>query len=351
MDRLHRETTLHCDRTWRLSSRDGWQFSGTAELVLGASSVADLAILPDGRQALVYNDTDPDRLLTVIREDPDRLWAQGLVGYGGLGMAIDGGAGFEEVALDLHLGELQEAVDPDLGVRPDGTFRLAWFGVPVASMNPDAHGPMASHKPHRIYRTTSEDPLVYPEPRVAIASTMGSTGGTDPTFLDLEDGSELMLMGPLDHTAMGWRSADGVNWPPGDAPSLDTRVPAATPDGVRDPAGGYRLYYMKNGEPGSFWVATSEDGVHWVPRREVYRDSDAFNVSVAVDPQGTWWMVFNRSDRACLEHWGVRRIRPGEPGPGAPPTPPLGGPVPPHGGQFRNGAELPLHSAPPPEGR
>ncbi len=326
LDTYHRQTTLHCDSTWRVSSRDGLRFPGPAERVLGASSVADLAILPDGRQALVYNDTTPGRLLQVAREDPERFLRQGLVGYGGLGLAVDSGQGFEEVPLDLHLDALQEAVDPDLGVRPDGSLRLTWFGVPVGSMNPAAHGPLASRKPHRIYRTTSPTLGDFPTPVVAIASTAGSTGGTDPTVLDRADGSEVLYMGPLDHTAVGWVSPDGTRWPTDAAPGVDTRLSAATPDAVVDPAGGYRMVFMQNGRPGVFKVAFSRDGLTWTGEREVYRDVDAFNVSAAVDGAGTWWLVFNRSDPACLAKWGVRRVRPGEVGAGAPPSPPLGGP-------------------------
>lgn len=351
LDTYHRQTTLHCDGTWRVSSRDGLRFPGPAEQVLGASSVADLAILPDGRQALVYNDTTPGRLLEAAREDPARLWRQGLVGYGGLGLAVDSGRGFEEVPLDLHLDALQEAVDPDLGVRPDGSLRLTWFGVPVGAMNPAAHGPLASHKPHRIYRATSTTLGEFPTPAVAIASTAGSTGGTDPTVQDLPDGGELLWMGPLDHTAVAWRSDDGVSWPTDAAPSVDSRLPAATPDVVTDPAGGYRMYFMQNGQPGLFKVAFSTDGLSWTGVREVYRDPDAFNVSAAVDAQGTWWLVFNRSDPACLAHWGVRRIRPGEAGAGAPPAPPLGAPAGPRGVQRGEPPRPPLHSTPPQEGR
>ena len=351
LDSYHRQTTLHCDSTWRVSGRDGLRFPGPAEEVLTASSVADLAILPDGRQALVYNDTTPGRLLSVARDDPARFWRQGLVGYGGLGLAIDSGRGFEEVPLDLHLDQLQEAVDPDLGVRPDGTLRLTWFGVPVDAMNPQAHGPLASRKPHRIYRTVAPTVSDFPTPAVAIASTAGSTGGTDPTILDLDDGGELLLMGPLDHTAVGWRSDDGRSWPTDEAPSVDTRLSAATPDAVRDPAGGYRLYFMQNGQPGVFKVAFSRDGVTWTGTREVFRDLDAFNVSAAVDRDGTWWLVFNRSDAACLAKWRVRRIRPGESGAGAPPSPPLGAPAGPPGVQRGEAPRPPLHSTPSPEGR
>jgi hypothetical protein len=143
----------------------------------------------------------------------------------------------------------------------------------------------------------------------------------------------------------------GVHWPTDAAPSLDTRVPAATPDAVRDPDGGYRLYYMQNGRPGTFMVSTSVDGQTWGQGQEVYRDPDAFNVSAAVDPQGKWWLVFNRSDEACLARWGVRRIRPGELGPGAPPSPPLGAPGGPTGVQQQGPVGPPLHSAPPQEGR
>jgi len=311
MEQYHRRTTLHCDRVWRRSSGDGLWFPGPGEAVLDAASVADVAIDAQGRHLVVANDLTPGRLAAVARDDPARFWRQGLVGYGGLALWSSDGGPFTEVALDLRLPHLMEAVDPDLAWTPEG-LRMAWFGVAVPDMNPQMDGPLASAMPHRFYRAVaSPGSFSFEPPQVAVASRAGSTGGADPTILDLPDGEELLLVGPLDHTVMGWRSVDGERWDADASPSLDTRVPGATPDAAVAPDGGLRLYHMVNGQPGLFGLSESADGETWsLPVQIVMRDAAAFNISVAVDPSGTWWAYYNVTDEACLAKWGSRRIAP-----------------------------------------
>ncbi len=307
----HQQTTLHCDVVWRRSSADGLHFSGPGEPVLPAASVADAYIDASGRHVLAYNDLTVGRLQRLIAEDPDRLWRQGLLGYGGLGLAIDSGAGFVEQPIDLHLPHAQEAVDPDLGQTADGAWRLVWFGVDPGQMNPKMHGPLASNKPHSFYRATSTDLSDFTPPQRILASTAGSTGGADPTILDLADGSEVLLIGPLDFTTVGWRSPDGAQWSADDPPHFDTRAPVATPDALPDPAGGYRLYGMRNGSPGTFVLHTSPDGTTWGRGRTVMKQDGAFNASVALAPDGRWWLYYNVTDADCLAEYGAQRVLPG----------------------------------------
>ena len=313
MDSYHRQTTLHCDEIWRRQSPDGLRFGGPGERVLQSASVADVVVGQDGIHTFVYNDTRPGRLVDLLRTDPSRFWAQGLVGFGGIGLSRWEGPGIREVPLNLHLENIQEAVDPDLALLDDGSWRLVWFGVEPGQMNAEQHGPLASAKPHRFYRSQSQQLGEFPTPQVAVASREGTTGGSDPTVMDLKGGGEILFVGPLDHTAMGWRSADGIVWPTEEAPSLDSRVNAATPDVVSDPAGGYRMYYMVNGSPGRFGLSRSTDGIQWGQEVIVMEDGDAFNISVAVDPQGVWWAYYNRTDSDCLSQWGSKRVLPGPP--------------------------------------
>ena len=64
MEEYHRQTTLHCDQVYRRSSIDGLTFDGPEELVINHASVADVVIDKKGRRhIIVYNDTDPDRLV------------------------------------------------------------------------------------------------------------------------------------------------------------------------------------------------------------------------------------------------------------------------------------------------
>jgi len=67
------------------------------------------------------------------------------------------------------------------------------------------------------------------------------------------------------------------------------------------PDGGYRLSYMRNGEFGRFQYSTSADGRVWSAASDLIRTTDGFNTSVARDPDGVWWLYFNRSEDGCLE--------------------------------------------------
>ena len=37
-----------------------------------------------------------------------------------------------------------------------------------------------------------------------------------------------------------------------------------------------------------------------------------FNISVARDPVGVWWLYFNKTNKKCLEEWGSKRVLPKE---------------------------------------
>ena len=74
--------------------------------------------------------------------------------------------------------------------------------------------------------------------------------------------------------------------------------------------GTYRLYGMKNGSPGTFIMYESKDGRRWRSGGTVYKDPDAFNISIAYDSMGTWWMYYNKADPVCLKKWGSKRVLP-----------------------------------------
>lgn len=298
------ETTLHCNSVYRVASSDGLDFSGPLERVLDHASVPDVLVLEDGSHLLVYNDVTPFKLSDTLAADPDRIWRQGLIGQGGVGMSVDSGDGFVEVLdADLQLEQVQLAVDPDLGVKPDGTIRLVWFGIHTEDFE-NGDDPMGSAKPHKFYRSTSSDARLFSTPEVAVASSEGETGGVDPAVLDLDDGGEILMVGPLDNTAMAWVSEDGDSWDPMAPPDFDTEVSAATVDPMPDPDGGYRMYYMQNGSPGTFKVSMSEDGHSWdTEGQTILTVSDSFNVTVAKGPE-LWWIYINALEPNCVAEWG-----------------------------------------------
>ena len=72
------------------------------------------------------------------------------------------------------------------------------------------------------------------------------------------------------------------------------------------------MYGMKNGSPGIFELYESDNLRRWTRVGTVLRDSNAFNISVARDPVGVWWLYFNKTNKRCLEEWGSKRVLPKE---------------------------------------
>jgi hypothetical protein len=311
MNEHYKQTTLHCDQVWRRSSIDGKVFDGPESLVLTSASVADVFIEDTGAHVIVFNDLRPELLVETSIQDPQKFWRMGLVGYGGLGLARDRltHGNLEYLETDLHLLHPQEVVDPDLSKTKDGAWRLVWFGVNPDQMNPNAHGPLSSSKPHYFFRAESNNLEDFGSPRVLVRSSEGMTGGADPTMATLPSGEDVLMVGPLDTTVMGWTSKD-KKFMPNASPDINTKAPLASPDLVVLPDGSLRLYGMKNGTPSDIWYYESTDGIRWKKGQLAYRDKSTFNASVAIDPAGTWWLYYNRTDQECLKKWGSKRVLP-----------------------------------------
>lgn len=318
MNEHHQKTTLHCDTIYRRSSIDGELFDGPEERWLDSASVADVFIDIDGSHVVAFNDLRPGLLLKTAETASEIFWQQGLVGFGGLGLMVEspGSTTAERILTNLNLETPQEVVDPDIRRSRDGLWKLVWFGVNPTQMNTEMPGPLASPKPHHFYQSESKDLRIFSAPELIIASTRGSTGGSDPAMLELDGGADVFFLGPLDITTMAWYREAGEAWDPLAEPSANTGQTFATPDAVKDPNGGYRLYGMKNGLPGSFWMSKSTDGKRWSRAKSVLEAPGAFNISVGVDPLGTWWAYYNRTDPDCLEKWGSKKVMPK----GAPPV-------------------------------
>lgn len=298
IDRFQSEQSVWCDQVYRLPSEDGLWFAGLPELVRPHASVPDVLILPDGAHVLTYVDLGPEMFMATLRDDPARFWRQGLVGLGGIGMMVDDGSGYEDVVFDAHLASLQEVVDPDVGLLDDGSFRLAWYAVPVAQLPVDSWDPYMAAKPHSFYRTTSPDLATFPLAPVVVACSEGEFGEADPTMLTLPDGAEVLYAGAWEGTSMGWSSVDGEAWGV-DGPDVDSHLPAAGPDVVPDEEGGYRMYFV-NTEAHREYVATSVDGLSWTMGQAVMDIENASGGTVARAPDGTWWIYFNMPDPACV---------------------------------------------------
>lgn len=291
----------YCDAVMRTRSPDGLGDWSEPELVREHASVPEIFVTDAGAHVLAYNDLSPGLLEATVRDDPERLWRQGLIGIGGMGMSIDEGDGFVEVStLDLHLDVLQQVVDPDFGQRADGTYRVSYFGITPEEMEDGAWDPLESALPHRFWRHTGAGLADFPGGRVAVESEWNEHGSADPTILDLADGSEILFVGGPDGNTPGWVSTDGAAWDVGAEPDLTTGFGTTTPDATPDPAGGYRLYFRDN-VSGTYHLSTSADGWTWSESARIYTGPPGGGLSATVDPDGTWWLYFNLQDQECAD--------------------------------------------------
>jgi len=294
------EDVVWCDAIWRVASADGVSFDGEPELVRAHASVADVAIEPDGAHILVFNDLAPGLFAETLRDAPARFWERGLVGLGGIALAVDGGAGFVDMSIDLTLPTLALVVDPDIARAPDGTWRLATFQVEVEALDGSSWDPAATAGPHAFHVARSTDYDAFPTSTVAIASALGARGGADPTVLDA-DGEEILFAADAAAPVAGWSAPGGTRWDPGAAPDVHPPVFGMSPEAVVDPEGGYRLFAKSLASDG-ISLATSADGHEWTLRGTVGEVlGEVRNPSVAQAPDGTWWLYFGRMDDACVE--------------------------------------------------
>ncbi len=298
IDTFFDEGRVWCDAVYRLSSSDGRFFTGVPEMVREHASVPDVAITPDDAHVLVFNDLRPGLFADTLRTDPARFWRQGLLGVGGLGMAMDRGEGFVDVALDLALPLLALVVDPDLALRPAGDYRLVSFHVPFLELDGVEWDPYKTGSPHDYFRAVSPRFGSYPTAGHVISSETGEHGGADPTVLDLPDG-EIFFLGDFTRSLLGW-TAPNAQYPAfGTLPDVSPGLLASAPKAVVAPDGTYRLYYVDQ-LTGTLQLATSLDGHEWVnggPATDLYMVNSP---AVARASDGTWWLYFNRKDEACM---------------------------------------------------
>ena len=99
---------------------------------------------------------------------------------------------------------------------------------------------------------------------------------------------------------MGWHSEDTVTWPKD--PDVETTVPAATPDVQPDPEGGFRMFYMRNGSPGSHESQRSEDGFIWNGHQRTLHEAErTTNPTADFDSDGNIWLYYNQQNEACAK--------------------------------------------------
>lgn len=298
VDAFFEAERVWCDAVWRVPSDDGFRFDGTPELVRAHASVPDVAIDPAGAHHVLFNDLQPGLFAALLADSPGTFWERGLAGIGGLGLVVDAGEGFREAPLDLALAGLALVVDPDVAVLPDGAWRVATFQVPVTELDGSTWDPFRSPRPHDFHRAVGPGLTSLPTAPLVLASEAGALGGADPTVLDVP-GGEILFVGDVAAPIVGWSAPHGRYGAPDAAPDVVTDLRGLAPDAIPDPGGGYRLYYKPVADL-ELRVATSADGRAWADRGVVSQElGEVSNPSIAVDPDGRWWLYYNQRDPDC----------------------------------------------------
>lgn len=244
---------------YRAVSTDGKVFVSETTPALQSASVPEAVLAPDGTIWLYF--------------------VNGQSGYHGIFVAQAGAEGSPEIVDCVKLdGQFDPtAVDPDVVRMNDGRYRLfhASFGSPNQSGSGQA-GPM-------IRKAVSDDGIHFTVEGVLVP-------GTDPSALQLSDGTWLLAVPRGDKGTDIYRSTDGAQF------DLLTQVSEARgmPDLALLPDGQVRLYVGG----GQFMAFVSSDGGKtWTQESGVSltvggRPVGAGGATVVRLPDGTWVLFY-----------------------------------------------------------
>lgn len=294
-------TDLPCHQVWRVPSADGWTFDGQAEAVLDHGSVPDVWIDADGTHWLAVNDVRPFALTEAVQDTPEALVRVGMPGIGALRLLRGSGASpaFEDVdGVDLALPEPLLVADPDIRRDADGNWDLVWLQTRTSDLI-DTLDPALAAEPHRVVRSLATGAASFAPPQVVVEPTVTSI--VDPTAAAAPDGSLLVYasQGLFDTIALhGWTWSPGD--PPATAPDASPTVTGVMPDIAVLDSGEQRLVVMvPEMDPLELFGRSGFDAA-WEPAPAPPGIIDVRNPSIGRDPDGTWWLYFNRVDPTCL---------------------------------------------------
>ena len=218
-------TQLADHQVQRATSTDGFSFTLEDEVLLEAASVPDAVVRDDGETWVYYVNGQLGQHSVFIASRTDD----------------SGLEEFDCIRIDNAIEP--NAVDPDIVQLDDGRYRLfyflGWFvGEPPPS--PDT--------PHPFYSAISDDGIHFEEEGLLFEV---EGGGTDPTGVQLEDGSWLVAIAHEDGT-MFFSSEDGSDYQ-----DMGVSVPSGIPELAVLADGTLRLY---NAERDGWKMYDSPDG-------------------------------------------------------------------------------------------
>ncbi len=278
------------DRVRVAPSADGLDFEELPGTVVEKASVPEAVVDEGGNVWLFYVDADLEALTLAVEEG--RPFPTGLVGFGGLAAARStDGLRFERVELEIEGVVAGEVVDPEILVRPDGTYQLYYLGVPAGRLAPDTPDPARAEGAHDFYLATSRDLVHWEEEGVAWT---GPAGGADPTVFGRPEGPHYILGGGTGISEDGghtFRPLEGVEigrgWGQPEVVSVE---------------GGFRAFYSTlEGIRSAF----SKDGRSW--REEGVRLRGGADPTVVRMPDGSWRLYFKVGGAGPVQEPSGRR--------------------------------------------
>jgi len=222
--------TIYDHRVQRATSSDGVKFVDDETILLEHASVPDAVVRPNGETWVYFvNGEAGQHGVFIAKQDEDGLLHT-----------------FDCVRIDDKFNG--NAVDPDVVLLDDGRYRLFYYEGWFVGQKP----PPGSEPAHPIFQAISNDGVHF---TVESKILEVEDGGTDPTCVELDDGSWLLALAHKSKTLLA-TSEDGQTYT-----LSNTELPHGIPELHHFDDGSVRLYLA--GKDGmKIWLST-DNGDTW----------------------------------------------------------------------------------------
>jgi hypothetical protein len=224
-----------------------------------------------------------------------------MVGLGGIVVARGSAESDDFVRVDdvnLAMDRPHMFADPDLKQTADGRWQLVWLRTDPDNLA-ELVNPLLAAEPHQLVRSMSREEQTFAPAEVVVEPTI--PGVVDPTAVPTPDGGLVVYASQgLEDTFDLWKWTWSEGAPPATEPTRVEDAYGVTPDLAVDAAGGQRLVVMvPETEPLQLYRRSS-DTQPWSRWMAQNLPIEVRNPSLAVAPDGHWWLYYNRVDEDCL---------------------------------------------------
>ena len=224
-----------------------------------------------------------------------------MVGLGGMVLAR-GSADSPDFSrvddVDLSMARPHMFADPDLKQTDDGRWQVEWLSTDPDKLA-EVVNPVLAAEPHQLVRSRSVAGQTFEPSELIIEPTIEAV--VDPTAVQTDDGLLVYASQGLEDTFDLWQWSWSEGAAPATEPALVEGVYGVTPDLAVAADGAQRLVVMvPETEPLQLYRRDSSDAP-WVRWMADNLPDGVRNPSLAVAPDGSWWLYYNRVDMACLD--------------------------------------------------